>query len=592
MARNIVKFDDMEAEVDNVDGRLIAVRPRKRSKNKSYVALIDPVTLDIINPITGDPIPTESINEPELAITASRNALSTDIGNIITNNTTSNYVYTITTAFQPPAGYVQSFYQANTGSLTVAAGAGVTLEGAAPIAAPDTHYSLRYRGSNVWAWKVEGSPVDLTGAQDGNVVVVNSTGGLTTVPLVGPLFNFNPDNYPKTRAILAAIQAGFRAPITGDIGTPNLDIFYIRFTGINQIPPSNNTTFDTSPAFVLANVLTRLGIPASSESWIGSHDFTDSVIANIDTRCVFSADWVRTPASGTTMGKSLGGRAYVSTAATQGNMTFTPSVTTDTLVVLYEDEATGTQDLPRAFGGATGATLATVVSRPAYTNNNKLKRAVFTSPATSVWNISKLTANTNRLAIQGIYAYNSSQVRANILDCYQTFGVHQGDGNGIFNFTVNDGLSRLGTIIYGDASGTGAGTATTLGASSLVIVETGNREGSNSGTSANPTFITNYTTKLNAGILELKNAGAEVVLVYEPQQDATLVNQQALYNAAVQAAKTHGVTLVDCYQKFGTVAQQNGFGIRNSSTQLTQLTKSGTAAIALATAEFFKALGA
>ncbi len=57
MSENIVQFDDLEAEVDNVDGRLISVRSKKRAKNKSFLAnlsMLGDVIQGIINPKTGN----------------------------------------------------------------------------------------------------------------------------------------------------------------------------------------------------------------------------------------------------------------------------------------------------------------------------------------------------------------------------------------------------------------------------------------------------------------------------------------------------------------------------------------------------------
>ena len=102
--------------------------------------------------IVGDDIAARP--ETELAVTASRNAALTDVARVITSNETLAVTITIQNAslVNFPDGTVLACYQANTGALTFAAGAGVTFEGVAPTPTQYFHMCIRKRTGDVWAW--------------------------------------------------------------------------------------------------------------------------------------------------------------------------------------------------------------------------------------------------------------------------------------------------------------------------------------------------------------------------------------------------------------------------------------------------------
>jgi hypothetical protein len=119
----------------------------KKDENGNLLGFIDPNT-GLIIPLGG------SSTEPELAITASRDATLTDVGNILTSNETSAVVITIpsTATFNPPDGTILTAFQANTGAVSFAAGVDVTFEGTAPTSAENAHISIRKRTGNIWVW--------------------------------------------------------------------------------------------------------------------------------------------------------------------------------------------------------------------------------------------------------------------------------------------------------------------------------------------------------------------------------------------------------------------------------------------------------
>ena len=88
----------------------------------------------------------------EIPITANRDALLSDANNILTNSTTNNYTVTIQSATVFIVNQIITKYRTNTGTLSFAAGAGVTFQGTEPTDTQYGHIGLRYRGGNVWAW--------------------------------------------------------------------------------------------------------------------------------------------------------------------------------------------------------------------------------------------------------------------------------------------------------------------------------------------------------------------------------------------------------------------------------------------------------
>lgn len=101
----------------------------------------------------GEPVAAETHGGgAEIAITANRDAALTDANNVLTNSTSNNYTVTILAATAWTQNQIIAKYRSGTGTLTIAAGAGVTFQGTAPTDTQYEHSGLRYRGSNVWAW--------------------------------------------------------------------------------------------------------------------------------------------------------------------------------------------------------------------------------------------------------------------------------------------------------------------------------------------------------------------------------------------------------------------------------------------------------
>lgn len=369
-------------------------------------------------------------------------------------------------------------------------------------------------------------PTYATDPLTGKAAGIYDTDG-SVINLFPSLYNFAPENYKNTRAALAKVRAG----------VSNMNVFCL---GDSTTAGANENTPATNPNCIsysyprrLADQLTASGIAASWQNVIGDHASNQlslgelTGIATLDSRVTtLPAGWAAFAGS---IGTSVGYNHYTNSTTTNP-LTFTPTVSTDTLEVYYLDQP-GYSAIT-ALGGAAGATASSPASvTPGGTG--RIKTATFTCAGTSVWKISGSGA-ANMILI-GWKAYNATTKEVSLLNAG--------------NFSMKSDQPVL-TGSYWKALD-----ALTLNNSSLISPLLIYQFGIND-------WINNYTTAQTlANIATLAtnqvSAGGEMLLVVPPPSPtaSALTAQQQLQIAAIyQAAKQYGFAVVDLTKRWTSQA--------------------------------------
>lgn len=344
-------------------------------------------------------------------------------------------------------------------------------------------------------------------------------GGATMPSLYPNLYNFDPANYRNARAALAKVKSGvanMNVPCLGDSTTGG---------GNENGGATNANCVSYSYVRRLADQLTASGIAASWQNVIGDHAGSNvptlsdvSCIATLDARVTaIPAGWGSFAGS---VGKALGYNHFVNTT-TANPITFTPTVTTDTLEVYYLDQS-GYSPIT-VKGGAAGATASSPVSvTPGGTS--RIKTATFTCAATSVWTIAGSGAAA--VILLGWKAYNASTKEVSLLNC------------GNFSQKSDQPIS---TGNYWFALDTLASNSSSL-ISPLVIYMYGINDWLNNLTQAQT--YANIATLATA----LQAAGTDLLIVIPPPSpttSATIAQQQLQIAALYAAASAFGLAVVD-----------------------------------------------
>jgi lysophospholipase L1-like esterase len=413
--------------------------------------------------------------------------------------------------------------------------------------------TAQYYGSmgNGWAPLLAGALDPLTGKTTGLALPEGGISGLNQV------LNYNPQNYPKTRKLVANIRAGLITSLpvlcVGDSTTEGYNGAYTNCVSNSWVRR-------------LADYLTISGIKAGWQNVMGDHmsNTQGQVISTIDTRVSALAGGWATLAG--TLVPSLGGNNFYNVTNTNA-FTFTPSVQTDTLDLYYYD-ASG-YDTINIKTGAGGITTPTTGGTVIPGSSNSIKKATATyTLGSNVWTVQKANASAATLIVAGMVAYNSATPEIQLLNC----------GNGSQKTSY-----FLGTSAYYDTLN--VITTNSPFSSPLAVINLGINDW-NSGT----TPVATFQTQLSTLVAAYQAAGIECLLVVPVPSNsaaASVASQQAFQAAVATVAQTYGCAYIDMFRRWGSYAQSQPAGFMSDNLHPTSV---GYSDASMAIGQFFLTL--
>lgn len=374
------------------------------------------------------------------------------------------------------------------------------------------------------------------------------------------VYNFHPKNYPITRKALASLRANgtrFNVLCLGDSTTAG-----------GYAGGVSNAIAGSYPRF-LSDMLTASGIQCGWQNFNGEHNINGtSTLPVIDTRVTLGSGW----APFTSGGYCIGGYPLINSSNTN-QITFTPTIQTDTLDVFYLD-GSGAYDNFTIGTGAAGATTPTTGGSVTVAKSNLIKKATATyTLGSNVWSVKKANANSDNLLIQGMVAYNSAQPEMQFLNC-GAFGKKLSFlQDSTYYFNPLSALTTSGNATYGNP---------------LAIIDFGINDW------ISGTDPSTYLSQLTALVTAYQNAGTEVLLVVpvptNPASSAppTLAAQAAIARQIYAVAAAKNCAVVDLTYRWGSYAAANPLGYYGDA--ITHPSKLGYADVAMAIRQFFLSL--
>ena len=353
---------------------------------------------------------------------------------------------------------------------------------------------------------------DVSFSKDANGNPIGLVNPVSTAPIPlnqNSLFNFNENNYRKSRAAFNKVRAG----------SANASIVFIGdSTEMGKGSPTAGSTVGsraTSPSVRIASILTSTVMPTNSNTFVSDNNTGDiTALKAYDNRIA------TTGATNVWFGTSTLFGACFRFPNAASTLTLTANTACDTWEITYLDNSTAQFSWQIGVGAITTITQA---------NTGTLVKATVTATAATTLNLAWVAAGT--VGIMHVKAYNAATKELSVFDA----GINGGDSASFINSAFYySALNHLKTI-----------------APDLTVIRLGINDYNPATPVAPATFSTNIQTIITAAQL----SGDVILATPIPAQDTatmTLAGQQAYSDAIYSLAIANNLAVVDIWRRLGS----------------------------------------